>query len=147
MSAITLETVGRRVYVLGGKIPRKIPSRGGALFPEIRRPRSALPSLDFASGPASICAAGITRPAKENPASRPSGGAEPGGKTGYYYVLAQGTTAAGRPYLKLCFRDGSRVFWARGCEDDGCVIGAAARTTGETRLRRCPRRAEPRPPT
>lgn len=32
------------------------------------------------------------------------------GKT--YYLLAHGTSRSGRPYAKLCSRDGSLVFWA-----------------------------------
>jgi hypothetical protein len=29
-----------------------------------------------------------------------------------YYLLAHGVTKEGKPYVKLCFRDGSKVFWA-----------------------------------
>lgn len=37
-----------------------------------------------------------------------------GGKPHTYYLLAEGTSkTTGKPYMKLCFRDGSRVFWAK----------------------------------
>ncbi len=30
-----------------------------------------------------------------------------------YYLLARGVTKEGKPYTRLCFRDGSRIFWAQ----------------------------------
>lgn len=36
------------------------------------------------------------------------------GKDQYYYLLADGTSQrTGKAYMKVCFRDGSRVFWVQ----------------------------------
>lgn len=35
------------------------------------------------------------------------------GKKVGYYILAKGNKPDGTPYMKCCFRDGSKVFWAK----------------------------------
>jgi hypothetical protein len=124
MSTITLETVGRRVYLRGNTYPvRDQLSAGGAKWdPEQKgwylgvQRRELAERLAAQSGAAQQAAARREREEGISPDADVIRGrcqvpnAE--GKLVTYYVLAQGTGSKG-PYLKLCFRDGSKVFWAR----------------------------------
>ena len=116
--SIQIQKEGRRHYLIGNtfSIKDQIKSAGGHWDPDKRawwvsKPDVAAKftqtSLDF----------GEAAPApKEETVHLDSrvirGRAMYEGKA--YYLLAQGISqASGRPYAKLCYRDGSKVFWAK----------------------------------
>lgn len=130
---ITLQTVGRRVYLIGNTYPVKdqIKSGGGkwdadrkAWYVGVQRKALA----EELAGKAINGLASQAQVERENGISTSAriikGRAQYEGRA--YYVLAVGHTAEGKRYVKLAFRDGSRVFWARNPE------AVTVRTTYET---------------
>jgi hypothetical protein len=121
--AITLQKEGRRVYLLGNTYPVKdqIKSGGGKWDAEKKAWYLGVQRKALAEELAGQATAGLQQRAqaeRENGISTSAcvikGRAQYEGKT--YYILAIGTTAEGKQYAKLAFRDGSRVFWAKNAD-------------------------------
>lgn len=125
-TAIILQTEGRRVYLLGNTYPVKdqIKSGGGkwdaqrgAWYVGVQRKALAEQLAGKATEGLQQRAQAEREDGISTSARVIKGRAEYQGKT--YYVLAVGRSQAdGKPYAKLAFRDGSRVFWAH---DAGAV--------------------------
>lgn len=110
-NTLTIEKAGRRYYVLGNTYPMRDQIRAAgcrwdderrawwtgkqAVAQELVQGAVAAPVVEIVPLDATV----ITGRARYN------------NKT--YYVLWAGTTSAGTPGAKLCFRDGSRIFWAK----------------------------------
>lgn len=118
---ITTETVGRRIYFRGNTFPvRGVLDAGGATFDGeqrawyvgTQRAELAEQLLAKVNGQLDTQAqqereAGISQDAEVI-----RGRVEYQGKT--YYLLADGISEkTGKPYMKIAFRDGSKVFWAK----------------------------------
>lgn len=107
---MTIEQLGSRLYVVGDGFPvREQLKRAGCHWDAARKQwwigtarRAAVePLLSYSRDEAE------TVPL-DAPAIR--GRVSYRGKT--YYLLADGVGRTGKPYAKLCYRDGTRVFWA-----------------------------------
>lgn len=112
MATITLQTDGRRVYFVGNTYAvRDALRNAGAHWDPQRKAWWTGKKSE-----AEEILASLTKKAAEatdgiNPSDKViRGRATYRGKT--YYILAMGhSQSTGKPYCKLCFRDGSKTFW------------------------------------
>jgi hypothetical protein len=117
---ITLQTEGRRVYLLGNTYPVKdrIKAGGGKYDPERKAWYVGVQRRELAAQLAGQASATLEKEREKEredgislTANVIRGRAEYKGKT--YYILAHGHSRdTGAEYAKLCSRDGKMVFWA-----------------------------------
>lgn len=110
-----IEQIGRRHYITGNTYPHKTTLRDAGAHWDGARRAWWIGKRDVAEELVDQLKQAQAEPKKETvdqDARVIRGRAEYKGKT--YYVLAAGTSQrTGKPYAKLCSRDGALVFWAR----------------------------------